>query len=453
MVWTQSSNSSVISDVVRSSDASSFSIGKPTTKYSRGNMKSDYPCFCTFHQELGDQKPLNRKSDWKRHEETFHNSNELWHCSWCPEIFGSFKALEAHCKNKRIHSKLPSKNEVICERFLPRVRFACGFPACKYNGLLHAWDKRCDHLADHMKEDAELKQASLRDDQWAAEQWSFSTRVLRLLKQPETEQHWRDFMTSTHGPIEARWPTYWKLDDRSRTLVHKLECRDFRPSPKDVAQCAVYLAWHSAGGNAPDISRFDNFIRKVLEPPTENNLLRRTSRDLDETLKRFSETQLRQLPLDFRILPQNDPQPPAASNDRPFGNTTLHPNSMSPSSIPPSSEFGDASNLGTPLFDSGFYLGDPIVGPMYEEPEEDDPHPGTLWSPPPKFMPFYHPTIPDTTMDVMEIDAMASAGLQRVDCVGTAGGPATPQRLRKPGQFFKHMANSLSLPHRALPSG
>ena len=438
--WTLSSRSSVFSDVIRSSDASS---GKPPPKYARSNPRSDYPCFCTFHQELGDQKPLNRKSDWKRHEETFHNSDEIWHCSWCTEKFGSFKALEAHCKNKRVHSKLPSKNEVFHERFLPRVRFACGFPACKYNGLLHSWDKRCDHLADHMKEDAELKLANLRDDQWAAEQWSFTTRVLRLLKQPEIEQHWREIMTSAHGP-EVWWRPYWKPNDRSLTLVHKLECRDFRPSPKEVAQCAVYLAWHSADGNAPDISRSDNFIRKVLRPPTENNLSRRLSLDLDETLKRFSETQLRQLPLDCRPLPQSDVPPPAADNDHAYGNATLHS-----SPIPHSPWYGVESALETSFFDSGPYMGNPIQGALHVQPEENDPHP----LPNHKFIPFGDPTIAATTMDVMEIDTITPAGPHRVHCVGTAGGPVTPQWHRRPGQLIKHMANSLSLPHRAQSSG
>jgi hypothetical protein len=297
-----------------------------------------------------------------------------------------------------------------------------------------------------MKESAELKQRGRGEDQWSPDQWDFSTRLLRLLKQPETEPHWKNLMTSTHGPDEARWPTYWRLNDRSLTLVHKLECRDFRPSPKEVAECAVYLAWSSSAGNAPNVSRFDNFIRKVVRPPVDSLPSRLTPQDFDMALKRFSDAQLRSMSFNRRVLQQNLPPASLAGNDNIYGNNLLQT-----SLITHPSGFGNGPAL-EHSFNFKSFADDPFPYSLEDFQVEDGPHPGTLWVPN-QDLPWFDPNIQPSAipMDAMDVDDTSSSP-QRANIAGSTAELSPSQRHRTPGRLLRHMASSFSLPHRRSSS-
>lgn len=409
-------------------------------KAARGTSKPGYPCFCTFHLERGEELIINRKSDWKRHENNYHNSNESWRCRWCPEICPSFESLEGHCKKK--HNKIPSKNEVYSTFFLPRQRFACGFVDCKYNGLLNNWDKRCNHVADHMKESTQLQGESGIETKW-----KFSTRLLRLLRQPEIYQNWVDFMTSHHGPNQAGWPTYWKLNDNTLTLIHKLECRDFRPSADAVAKCAGYLAWASAGSNAPNVARFSDFIQSVLRPPTE--LLpaprARTSQDLDRELKRIPEAQLSSPPSLLSEHQMNLTSPPTTSvgfEEEPSSQAV---------SMPQPFCFNAGSNLDSPF---GLPTSQPFVGATFSfTPTDERPHPGAPWAPDEEELPFYPVEMQSDPLEMQPMEISTVSQDNTIEpCFDNGGSTAPPPRHRTPGQFLRSMTSSLALPHKRLPA-
>ena len=296
-----------------------------------------------------------------------------------------------------------------------------------------------------MKESAQLE-----DENRIESKWKFSIRLLRLLHQPEIHQSWMDFMTSNHGPNEAGWPTYWKLNDNTSTLVHKLECRDFRPSPEAIAKCAGYLAWASAGSNAPDVTRFSEFIQSVLRPPTE--LLPaprpRTSQDLDRELKRIPEAQLSS-PSSLHSGHQMNMTSPSATS------TIFEEEPSSQAiSMPSPFCFDAGSNLDTPF---SIPTDQPFGGPGFSyTPTDECPHPGDPWVPDHEELSYYPIEMQSDPLEMqpqpMEINTISQDNTLAPSCFDNVSNTAPQPRHRTPSQFLRSMTSSLALSHRRSPT-
>jgi len=289
-----------------------------------------------------------------------------------------------------------------------------------------------------MKESAQLEEENRIEAKW-----KFSIRLLRLLRQPEIYQNWIDFMTSHHGPNETGWPTYWKLNDNTSTLVHKLECRDFRPSPEAIAKCATYLVWASAGANAPNVARFSDFIQSVLRPPTEllSAPRARTSQDVDRELKRIPEAQLSSSSLLLHSGHQMDMTSPSARSAGFEEESPSQPISM------PSPFCFDTTpfdvQTGQPFGGTGF----PFT------PTDECPPPGDPWIP--DHEEYYYPDEMQSDpleMQPMELNTMSQDNTLGPSCFENGSNTPPQPRHRTPGQFLRSMTSSLALSHRRSPT-
>lgn len=157
-------------------------------------------------------KDFGGKSDWKRHETTFHEPQHIWQCPVCNRSFNSKRKFSTH--HGRDHD-CPEDCEHATEaqKTLPIKRaFGCGFQSC--NQVLYSWDERCNHVAKHF-EDGEMK-----------ENWHYTTVIKNLLRQDKLADSWRAFLTEIYGPREL-WPQLsWRQVD-TRELKERLEFGTF----------------------------------------------------------------------------------------------------------------------------------------------------------------------------------------------------------------------------------
>lgn len=170
----------------------------------KGEAAKNYVCtYCN--------KDFGGKSDWKRHETTFHEPQYTWECPVCNRTFNSKRKFSTH--HDRDHDCLECDHGTEAQKSLPaKAAFGCGFQSC--NQVLYSWDDRCNHVAKHF-EDGEIKP-----------NWQYSTMIKNLLRQDRLDAAWKRLMGELHGPREF-WPNLiWRQED-TKDIRERLEYSTF----------------------------------------------------------------------------------------------------------------------------------------------------------------------------------------------------------------------------------
>ncbi|KAF2180448.1 hypothetical protein K469DRAFT_753419 [Zopfia rhizophila CBS 207.26] len=203
------------------------------------------PYFCTFCPDL---RAFRAKSDWKKHETSFHETGEEWPCPVprCYNVFDRVKDFERHFHRSHFDRQPLALTDIKIE-LLPREVFACGFEDCKevfktmYKDDTEkpekAWDQRCDHVATHMKY-GKTKQ-----------QWDHSNVIHNLLRQDATREVFDTLLESIDPSLKSGRPRIaWSeqsedalANKNTRILRKKLECRDLRLNLDQVVLAALLL--------------------------------------------------------------------------------------------------------------------------------------------------------------------------------------------------------------------
>ncbi|KAF2748825.1 hypothetical protein M011DRAFT_476198 [Sporormia fimetaria CBS 119925] len=175
--------------------------------------------FCTYCYELGARRvpTFRQKSDWKRHEKSFHETGLEWPCqlNGCVEVFTRVRDLVAHCQSR--HGRAPHRDEIVEMPVPPKCVFACGFVNCR--NLSASWETRCDHVAMHM-----------RNEHANSSDWRYNRKLLNLLKHCDINPTWRK--------VKAHWCISRGLESldtsqlawdckETRTMLQQLECHTF----------------------------------------------------------------------------------------------------------------------------------------------------------------------------------------------------------------------------------
>ncbi|KAF2188465.1 hypothetical protein K469DRAFT_627030 [Zopfia rhizophila CBS 207.26] len=181
--------------------------------------------FCTFCPDL---KTFRARRDWKMHEKRMHETGEDWPCPapGCGQIFNQERRFARHYERCHPGQPLLSMTDIRI-RLLPQKVFGCGFDKCK--DALIGWDKRCAHVADHMKKGMRFSQ------------WKYSNVIRNLIRQEATRDAWEKLFSSLDDGIrKGRSQICWNPDN-TRVLRQKLECCDLRPSLDEVLLTALCL--------------------------------------------------------------------------------------------------------------------------------------------------------------------------------------------------------------------
>lgn len=206
-----------------SQDEQSESEGRRRAR--RGETVKNYVCtYCN--------KDFGGKSDWKRHETTFHEPQYIWQCPICNRSFNSKRKFSTH--HGRDHNCDGCNHAIEAQKALPgKTAFGCGFQGC--NQLLYSWDERCNHVARHF-EDGEGKQ-----------NWHYSTMIKNLLRQAPLDRPWKELLTELHGRRDG-WPELtWRQED-TRAYREALEYGNFG-NPSDLLQGLWQASQNSASSS------------------------------------------------------------------------------------------------------------------------------------------------------------------------------------------------------------
>lgn len=216
--------------------------------------------FCTFCEDLNS---FATEADWREHELLVHETGEDWPCTKerCHKVLDSRREFEDHFlsdhdepPNGYYHVELgwrplPFTPEGVRTRLLPKRVFGCGFDSCER--YIFGWDKRCNHVADHMKQGQPYNQ------------WKYSTIIHNLLRQDATRDIWKGL----HMQSQSRW----EPDNYTRILKQKLECGDFRPGRKEVCMAAWWLRSDLDFPTQPAGSQYI-FIQGSFLPPSQDSV-------------------------------------------------------------------------------------------------------------------------------------------------------------------------------------
>ncbi|KXX72885.1 PR domain zinc finger protein 14 [Madurella mycetomatis] len=194
-VSTTSSNSSgrasVLSTATTMSSVSSQAAGQeiapplppppaPLVKSSnRGTSKPQGAYWCTFCDVA-----FQRKFDWKRHEDEFHERYKRYPCPNCNSIFWGANTFNQHHKNAHGCTTCPHADRVV--RYTQRKQaWACGF--C--GGFLASRDRYFDHVARHY------------EDGCNKSHWNHSLVIYGLLHQPSISHAWKELDATLYGHL------------------------------------------------------------------------------------------------------------------------------------------------------------------------------------------------------------------------------------------------------------
>ncbi|OCL11501.1 hypothetical protein AOQ84DRAFT_437652 [Glonium stellatum] len=188
---------------------------------------SEKPYFCTYCAETGKTTFFTAKSDWKKHQQNYHESNKEYRCriNDCSQIFNHHHKYKRHWVKQ--HESLAgfSVEEVVKQ--LPQKKvFGCGFTRCKQ--VSYEWDKYCNHVADHMKREG-LKPSD----------WSYSNTFRNLLRQELIRKISKEELEEFCRLSKiSRSSLCWSLSN-TRELRENLGCSIFYPNPKEFVQNAI----------------------------------------------------------------------------------------------------------------------------------------------------------------------------------------------------------------------
>jgi len=321
--YTRSSNSSIFS---RSSHLSSMSSLPSSIQSSSQpsllmpNISSPSPLkiisrerpteglyFCPICIQFKDDQPIvymKRKGEMKSHIQR-HITDELYHCDHCHTARDRFEDLKTHCK--RAHGRPLRSTAMVgkIEQLMPQELFACGF--LDWTGISYCREVRTshknwlDHIAEHMEGGS------------TPSEWSYSAVIRNLLRQPELYQLWKDHRYMCEGRDKRAWTRLsWDVDG-SRTLMLKLNRRDFRPAVNTLLAWAYELGLPADPpvGQPADPNAGTSHQIPTLKPPNRNDVYGLSMIEIDTVLKRRSnisqETQAFSVNHDSNTMPHIEP--------------------------------------------------------------------------------------------------------------------------------------------------
>ncbi|KAK3330700.1 hypothetical protein B0H66DRAFT_72633 [Apodospora peruviana] len=151
----------------------------PVKPNNRGTSKSQGAFWCTFCDVA-----FQRKFDWKRHEDEFHERYKRYPCPNCNRIFWGANTFNQHHKNAHGCTTCPHADTVV--KYTQRKQaWACGF--C--GGFLASRDRYFDHVARHY------------EDGCNKTHWNHSLVIYGLLHQPSITHAWKELDTELYGHL------------------------------------------------------------------------------------------------------------------------------------------------------------------------------------------------------------------------------------------------------------
>ncbi|ELQ40839.1 hypothetical protein M0657_008829 [Pyricularia oryzae] len=182
---------------------------------------------------------LQRKFDWKRHEDEFHERYKKYPCPDCNRVFWGANTFNQHHKSRHNCKTCPHADKVV--RYSKRKRaWGCGFCAA----FLPSLERYFDHVAVHY-ESGKTKA-----------HWDHALVIYGLLHQPVIHDTWKALESAKYGglPREQRPKISWdpKNTGRSHGYLENEEpgqlqdLLEFFDPAKDNAQQIVELAWETA---------------------------------------------------------------------------------------------------------------------------------------------------------------------------------------------------------------
>ena len=203
---------------------------------------------CTMCFVEGILVGFSRKSDFKKHLQNFHHTNNIWVCQYtgCSMTFDFEKAYVAHVKAYHSDMHLPPNKARV--ELCPQLVFACGFKGCK-DRVFEASseeeakvlrDKYFDHVAKHF------------DIGDSIGHWEYYTQVQNLLRQEAVKDMWKQCVWQKSIRNSLRWQPRSSAD-----LKRLLECRHLFDMPR-----LLHWAW-TLGGEPYRSSNMDG-----PEPPS-----------------------------------------------------------------------------------------------------------------------------------------------------------------------------------------
>jgi hypothetical protein len=158
----------------------------PPSRRGKGKLKKPLPKqkhFCTFCP-----KECNRKADWFRHEEEFHEPQENYLCQDCGRDFVLRDRFVRH--HMRDHGCYECKHADVCRiAVVPKKAYGCGF--C--GQCMTSWAARKEHLTEHQLS------GKKRTD------WDHSRVILGLLCQDDLQTVWQSLVAQHY---REPWPRF-----------------------------------------------------------------------------------------------------------------------------------------------------------------------------------------------------------------------------------------------------
>ncbi|KAK0632949.1 hypothetical protein B0T14DRAFT_505498 [Immersiella caudata] len=155
------------------------SSASSTKSSNRGTSKPQGAYWCTFCDVA-----FQRKFDWKRHEDEFHERYKRYPCPDCNRIFWGANTFNQHHKNAHGCTTCPHADRVV--QYTQRKQaWACGF--C--GGFLASRDRYFDHVARHYEDGCNKLH------------WNHSLVIYGLLHQPYITNAWKELYPSLYGHL------------------------------------------------------------------------------------------------------------------------------------------------------------------------------------------------------------------------------------------------------------
>ncbi|KAK4119355.1 hypothetical protein N657DRAFT_684559 [Parathielavia appendiculata] len=162
----------------------------PIKSNNRGSSKPRGTYWCTFCDV-----DFQRKFDWKRHEDEFHERYKRYPCPNCNRIFWGANTFNQHHKNAHGCTTCPHADRVV-KYTQKKTAWACGF--C--GGFLASRDRYFDHVARHY------------EDGCNKSHWNHSLVIYGLLHQPSISQAWKELDAELYGHLPRNQQPLFEWD-------------------------------------------------------------------------------------------------------------------------------------------------------------------------------------------------------------------------------------------------
>ena len=178
----QNSATLVSSPIVKSARPSIVNTTpvRPTPRQRESDVEAKKKYFCTACN-----KGFARKYDWKVHEQRYHEQQTQYPCPDCNQILFAETLFKSHHRDAHGCQDCPHAKTIAKEVDVRRKRTAWGCGFC--SEMLDDWEKRCDHVAAHY------------DNGIKREEWDHSKVIIGLLRQPDVDAAWRQYLADRHG--------------------------------------------------------------------------------------------------------------------------------------------------------------------------------------------------------------------------------------------------------------